>query len=131
MRSALWADAMLDEHRREIDMAIAGKAGRTATFVAFDRQEAIGFVEASLRHDYVNGCDTSPVAFLEGIYIRPDYRRLGIAGLLLGAVENWGRTIGCAELGSDTEWDNSVGQAFHSALGFEETERTVFFKKHL
>lgn len=93
--------------------------------------ETVGFAEASVRHEYVNGCETSPVAFLEGLFVRAEWRRRGIARALCAGVEGWGRDRGCAELGSDAEADNSDGVSFHAANGFEETERVVFFRKLL
>lgn len=91
--------------------------------------EVVGFAEASIRHDYVNGCDTSPVAFLEGIHVRPDHRHAGVARMLCRAVEEWSRSAGCTELASDADLQNEHGHAFHAAIGFEETERVVFFRK--
>lgn len=90
-----------------------------------------GFVEASLRTDYVNGTDSSPVAFLEGIYVAPQYRRQGVGRQLVAAVVSWARERGCSELASDAPLDNVVSHAMHAALGFEETERVVYFRKRL
>lgn len=91
--------------------------------------EALGFAEAAKRHDYVNGCDTSPVLFLEGIYVVPDMRRQGIARALCTSIEQWGTAHGCEEFASDAAIDNVDGQTLHRALGFDETERVVFFRK--
>lgn len=90
---------------------------------------AIGFVEASQRVDYVNGTSTSPVAFLEGLYVDPAYRRRGVARTLVDEVERWAATLGCVELASDSPLDNGVAHAAHRALGFEETERVVYFRR--
>ncbi len=130
MRADLWPETSPKAHRLELEETLAADDGSTTAFVAISSTGyVVGFAEASLRRDYVNGCDTSPVAFLEGIYVRPRFRRAGTAGLLLEAVEGWGRSAGCTELGSDTDWKSVEGVAFHSALGFEETERVIFFKK--
>lgn len=102
-----------------------------AYFAISDADEAVGFAEVSLRTDHVNGCDKSPVAFLEGFYVGPNFRRVGIAASLLGSVEDCARSVGCIELGSDADWENADGHAFHTALGFTETERIIFFKKSL
>lgn len=87
--------------------------------------------EAALRRDYVNGTDSSPVVFLEGRYVAPAYRRLGIAQRLIEQVATWGHQQGCVELASDTSLDNLPSQTLHNALGLEETERVVYFKKRL
>lgn len=100
-------------------------------YLAFDGQTVTGFAEASLRHDYVNGCETSPVAFLEGIYVAPEYRRRGIARALCDAVEEWALGHGCTEFASDAPIDNEESHQMHAALGFEEMERVVCFRKTL
>lgn len=87
--------------------------------------------EAALRHDYVNGTESSPVVFLEGIYVAPEHRRQGVAQQLIEQVSQWGRQAGCVEIASDTSLDNLASQTLHHALGFEETERVVYFKKRL
>lgn len=130
MRAALWPDASAEDH--EADAAASLGVATHAAFVAEGPSgEVVGFAEASLRRDYVNGCDTSPVAFLEGIYVVPAHQGSGVGRALLGAVETWGRTKGCSELASDASLDNHQSHAFHEALSFEETERVVYFRKVL
>lgn len=131
LREALWPEGSRDEHLADIVEFIAETMqGREQIgFLAMLGGEAVGFAEAAVRHDYVNGCETSPVAFLEGIYVEPSSRRAGIAGKLLAAVEAWGRGNGCSELGSDADLTNTRSHAFHLGLGFEETERVVYFRK--
>jgi aminoglycoside 6'-N-acetyltransferase I len=90
---------------------------------------AVGFVEASQRVDYVNGTSTSPVAFLEGLYVEPSARRKGVARAFVAEVERWAAAQGCSELGSDSPIDNVTAHAAHRALGFEETERVVYFRR--
>ncbi|OQS46557.1 aminoglycoside 6'-N-acetyltransferase [Chromobacterium violaceum] len=131
LRAALWPDCPSEEHRREIDAQTAEPA-RYAAFVATDAScGAIGLIEVALRHDYVNGTRHSPVGFIEGLYVAPAHRRSGVAGRLLGAAKDWSRDRGCAELASDTALDNLVSQQAHQALGFEETERVVFYRMAL
>ena len=74
---------------------------------------------------------TSPVVFLEGIYVLPADRRSGSARLLCGAIAAWGKSAGCSELASDAPLDNHVSHSFRAALGFEETQRVMFFCKDL
>jgi aminoglycoside 6'-N-acetyltransferase I len=79
----------------------------------------------------VNGCDTTPVAFLEGIYVAETHRKRGAARLLCAALERWARECGCSEFASDAyDWDTN-SHAFHRAVGFKEMERVVYFKKPL
>jgi aminoglycoside 6'-N-acetyltransferase I len=84
-----------------------------------------------LRYDFVNGCATSPVAFLEGIYVQPDWRRRGVARQLCLAIEEWAAAIGCSEFASDTDLMNGASQQWHLALGFQETERIVYYRRKI
>jgi aminoglycoside 6'-N-acetyltransferase I len=131
LRHALWPRMSAAEHERDISNAFFDPAKSTAAFVAIVDGEIIGFAEASVRHDYVNGCQTSPVAFLEGIYVTPANRRQGVAHALSACVEKWGTSQGCVEFASDTSLDNDASQRLHAALGFEETQRVVFFRKRI
>jgi len=131
MRFALWPDEPLEQRLAETRAHVAGAGGRIATFVAEAACGLAGFAEVSLRSDYVNGCDTSPVAFLEGIYVRPEHRRRGLGQALVAAAEQWGRARGCRELGSDALLDNDPSHRFHGGTGFQETERAVYFRKAL
>lgn len=89
------------------------------------------FAEAALRRDHVNGCETSPVAFLEGIFVRPVDQGSGIGRLLLRSVQSWALEQGVTELASDAHLENVASHAFHLALGFEESDRVVYFRKLL
>lgn len=131
LRIALWPWDTVADHRAEAeDMYLSPGARRTA-FVAVEGDDVLGFAEASLRHDYVEGCETSPVAYLEGIYVRPDARKRGVARALSAAVAEWGRAQGCTEYASDALLDNIDSHAFHAAIGFAETGRVVYFRKEL
>jgi aminoglycoside 6'-N-acetyltransferase I len=79
----------------------------------------------------VNGCETSPVAFLEEIYVEPWARRQGVARRLVGVVQQWARQMSCSEMASDALLENTDSHGMHLALGFEETERVVYFRKLL
>jgi aminoglycoside 6'-N-acetyltransferase I len=131
LRFALWPDEPPARRRAETEANLARTDGALATFVAIDGDETIGFAEVSLRRDYVNGCETSPVAFLEGIYVRPGHRRQGVARELVAAAEQWARERGCGEFASDALLDNDASHRFHAAAGFAETERVVYFRKPL
>lgn len=131
LRRALWDDGSDDEHRAEITEQCADPARYAAFLASADDSTALGLAEAALRRDYVNGTDSSPVLFLEGLYVAPQARRQGLARSLVAAVADWGRALGCTEMASDTPLDNTLSQAVHDRLGFAETERVVCFVKRL
>lgn len=131
LRQALWPDCPGAEHLAEM-RAFLREPDKYAQFVAYGEDgQAAGFAEAALRTDYVNGTETSPVAFLEAIYVTPQQRRKGWGRALVGAVTAWARDRGCRELASDALLENETSHLMHRALGFEETERVVFFRKAL
>jgi aminoglycoside 6'-N-acetyltransferase I len=127
LRHALWPHATVGElgEKLEREMA-AGFAG----FGAFDGAMLVGFAEVSER-PVGDGCDTAPVAWLEGIYVAPGQRRLGLGKRLLEAAIAWARGRGLGEMGSDAEIDNLVSRLSHARWGFEETERVVRFRRLL
>ncbi|WJM24696.1 GNAT family N-acetyltransferase [Novosphingobium resinovorum] len=131
LRTSLWPDGSEAEHQEDVVQLMA-EPQPFIGFLARDKHGAlVGFAEAAMRVDYVNGCETSPVAFLEGLYVVEECRRQGIGRGLVDAVEAWARSMGCAELASDAMLDNTVSHAMHAALKFEETERVVYFRKVL
>jgi GNAT superfamily N-acetyltransferase len=139
LRAALWPEAAA-ENALEADVArfFVEPAPKLpprveAVLVAVDPANTptiVGFVELT-RRAYSEGCDTSPVAFLEGWYVSPSYRRRGVGRLLIAAAEAWGRGQGCTEFASDALADNLDSAAAHLALGFEEVEVTRYFRKDL
>lgn len=131
LRQALWPRHGLAGHTTQIADALAAPGDRINLIARMPDGQAVGLAEASLRHDYVNGCNTSPVAFLEGIFVSPEHRRGGIAGQLVAAVEDWARAQGCTEFASDAPLDNVRSHQMHGALGFSETQRVVYFRKLL
>ncbi|MET9213530.1 MULTISPECIES: aminoglycoside 6'-N-acetyltransferase [unclassified Nocardia] len=131
LRADLWPDSSVDEHRADAGEHYDGSRAAAAFLARDEHGTAVGFGEVTLRHDYVNGCETSPVAFLEGLYVVPTHRRGGVARALCEALETWGRHQGCTEFGSDALLDNATGQRMHAALGFTERERVVYYRKML
>ena len=105
--------------------------GETQFFLKYDRDIPIGFAQCRLRYDYVEGTDTSPVGYLEGIFIKEEYRRRGYAKELLSECEKWAKGKGCKEFASDCEIDNDNSFNFHMALGFNEANRIICFTKKL
>lgn len=131
MRLALWPDATADEHRGYLAISLA-QPDRFLHLVMYDqRRQPVGFIDGSIRSDYVNGTESSPVGFVEGVYVVPAWRRRGIARQLFDAIADWSRARGCRELASDALIDNEVSLRAHAALGFRETDRVVYFTRKL
>ncbi|MBZ6074941.1 aminoglycoside 6'-N-acetyltransferase [Microvirga puerhi] len=132
LRAALWPESSREDHHREAEEFLLTPSSDAVVLLALaDGSRTAGFVEVALRRDYVNGCVSSPVAFLEGIYVDRNWRRGGIARLLVKAAEAWAMERGCSEFASDADLGNTVSHAMHERLGFEETERVVYFRKQL
>ena len=88
----------------------------------------IAFVQCQLRRDYVEGTESSPVGYLEGVFVSEGYRKKGYAAELLSECEKWAKERGCTEFASDCELDNIDSISFHMALGFEEANRIICFR---
>lgn len=100
-------------------------------FVAEDAGgRIVGMLEMSLRN-IVDGCLTTPVAYIEGIYLDPEVRGAGWGHLLVRFAEEWGRSKGCREIATDCELGNSSAESFHLRMGFEEVGRVIEFRKDL
>lgn len=125
----LWTDHSAEEMAAEYDFLLAREDA--AVFLYKEHEKAIGFAQCQLRRDYVEGTKTSPVGYLEGIYVREDARRQGIARKLLSACESWAKAQGCSEFASDCELGNKDSQRFHQAVGFAEANRIIAFVKKL
>lgn len=89
-----------------------------------------GFVSVALR-PWADGCEGSPVPFVEGWYVAEGLRGRGVGRALIAAAEAWAREGGFDELGSDAEVENLVSLEAHRRLGFEPTERLQYFRKAL
>ena len=126
---ALWPDHALEEMAEE--MAALLQNGEAACFLAFEEEMPVGFAQCQLRHDYVEGTEGSPVGYLEGVYIREEYRKKGYARALLSACENWAKEKGCTEFASDCELENGESLAFHLRAGFQEANRIICFTKKI
>lgn len=100
-------------------------------FIKYEEEIPVGFAQCGLRHDYVEGTDSSPVGYLEGIFVREEFRCRGYARELLRECEKWAREKGCREFASDCELVNEDSRRFHMAVGFCEANRIICFTKEL
>ncbi len=129
MRCALWPDLTEPDTNNDCEDILAHPE-RFAVFISEENGNATGFLEASLRL-YVDGCSTSPVGYIEGWYVDPQFRGAGVGRALVEAAEGWARSRGCTEMGSDAVLENVDSQQAHRRLGYTEVERIVIFRKSL
>jgi aminoglycoside 6'-N-acetyltransferase I len=129
MRKTLWDDCPDDEQGREID-EILGSDSDMVLLAERPDGGLCGFLEAALR-SRADGCDSSPVGYIEGWYVDEDVRRRGVGRTLVEAAEAWARSKSCRQMASDAELWNSVSHRAHGALGYQETGRLVLFTKDL
>ena len=130
MRLELFPSGSPAGHRAEMDAWVARADTAVLVAVRADTGGLAGFVELGAR-PYADGCDTSPVAFLEAWFVDADMRRKGVGRALVRAAESWARENGFREFASDALLDNTPSHLAHEALGFEEVERAVRYRKAL
>ena len=129
LRDALWPGSLWD-HDEETRKYFAHRSSTLIIFVAEASDRIVGFLEMDFR-PYAPACVSSPVPFIEGWYVEPESQRRGIGRALVDAAEARARAMGYTEIGSDVELDNADGIAAHRAVGYEEVERIVCFRRSL
>lgn len=125
----MWSDATLTELQEGFEELIC--SDKAMCFIKYVDGKAVGFAQCQLRTDYVEGTDSSPVGYLEGIFVEKGCRKLGYAKELLKECENWAKEKRCTEFASDCELVNEESLHFHMAMGFEEANRIICFKKDI
>lgn len=125
----LWPEHSAEEMEAEFGDLL--QEADCAVFLCEQAGKAVGFAQCQLRRDYVEGTETSPVGYLEGIYVSEPFRNKRIASALLSACEDWARGQGCTEFASDCELINADSLRFHLAAGFTEANRIICFVKKL
>ena len=125
----MWEDNTLAGLTAEFEEILASE--EAAVYLLYANEQPVAFAQCQLRHDYVEGTETSPVGYLEGIYVDDTCRGMGYAKMLLCACEDWAKSKGCTEFASDCELENTGSLAFHLRMGFEEANRVICFTKKL
>lgn len=125
----MWQSNTIEELTEEFCNYIEKES--CVVFVAILDGSAIGFAQCGLRHDYVEGTATSPVGYLEGIFVVEEHRNRGVAKDMLGACQEWVKVQGCTEFASDCELVNEDSLRFHLKMGFEEANRIICFTKRI
>jgi aminoglycoside 6'-N-acetyltransferase I len=130
MRLALWPHHNDKEMLAEMEVMLATPQ-ETPVLIAFSQDGSpCGFLEGGLRK-YADGCQSSPVGYIEGWYVDEAFREQGVGGAMVKTFEDWCWKMGLAEIGSDTWEDNLTSINAHKKLGYTEVERLVHFVKKL
>lgn len=129
MAAIMWDVHSVEELAREFETLIENE--ECEIYVCCVDNMPIGFAQCGLRHDYVEGTESSPVGYLEGIFVCEEYRKKGYAKELLDECEKWARQKGCSEFASDCELNNDVSLDFHMHAGFTEANRIICFIKQI
>lgn len=130
MTKKLWSYIDEEELREEVEIYLSSDKYISYMYKGED-DTYLGFIQLSIRNDYVEGSTSSPVAYIEGIYVDENSRGLGIAKKLVEAGADWGKSKNCKQLASDTEIENQLSIDFHTSIGFEEANRIVCFIKDI
>ncbi|MDE7415810.1 MAG: GNAT family N-acetyltransferase [Lachnospiraceae bacterium] len=125
----MWTEPSVDDLAAELSELLSREDAQI--FLKYEDEIPVGFAQCQLRHDYVEGTETTPVGYLEGIFVMEHCRNKGYAKELLNECEAWAREKGCKEFASDCEIDNDGSFQFHKAMNFREANRIICFTKKL
>lgn len=125
----MWNNAAVEDLAIEFSELLS--KDNAQIFLKYENDIPVGFAQCQLRTDYVEGTETTPVGYLEGIFILESYRNRGYAKELLNECEMWAKNKGCKEFASDCEIDNDNSFKFHMAMNFTEANRIICFTKKL
>ena len=129
MAIQMWTDHVLEDLTEEFRQLVLNDDA--VCFIKYVDDKPIAFAQCQLRYDYVEGTESSPVGYLEGIFVAEKNRKQGYAAELLSECEKWAREKGCTEFASDCELSNTDSVRFHMSLGFEEANRIICFRKNI
>lgn len=125
----LWPGEVKEEMKVEFNEVLS--EDDKEIYVSLDNDKYIGFINLSTRKDYVEGSESSPVGYVEGIYVEDEYRKNGVARKLIDKAIEFSKERGYKELGSDTELKNKLSQKFHESIGFDKAEVIVHYIKKI
>lgn len=106
-------------------------SGQEACYLVRQGEQYVAFIHVTIRNDYVEGANSWPIAYVEGVYVKPDFQKQGIASKLISVAEAWAREKGIKQLASDAELTNVQSINFHKQVGFTEAGKIVCFIKNL
>jgi aminoglycoside 6'-N-acetyltransferase I len=129
MAQKLWKD--IEDHEVTRLLEENSKAKQHILLAKTEGSHPVGFAVFSIRTDYVEGAAQSPTGYLEGIFVEKEFRHQDIARSFVQLGEEWCRSQGCTQMGSDTWVTDKRSRAFHEAIGFNEEDILVHFIKDI
>lgn len=125
----LWPNSSFDEELESCKIIL--NSDIDICYLIKDKETYIAFIHLTVRFDYVEGANSLPVAYIEGLYVKENWRHLGIGKKMIHLGIEWARQRGCKQLASDTELNNDTSIEFHKSMGFLEANRLVCFIRDL
>lgn len=118
LANKMWKESSVQDLENEFKNVLF--SDDNAVFIVEQNGRPIGFAHCSLRKEYVEGTESRPVGYLEGVFVDVEYRRKGFAKELVYACEEWASQKGCREFASDCELENKESICFTSMQGFQK-----------
>lgn len=91
-------------------------------FVAIEADQIAGFTQL---YPSFSSVSMRRIWILNDLFVQPNYRRQGVAKLLLTAAEHYARQTGAIRIALSTQISNTSAQALYESLGY--TKDTVFY----
>ncbi|MBW8684752.1 aminoglycoside 6'-N-acetyltransferase [Chitinophaga rhizophila] len=126
---ALWPECNIDEEYDECARIL--HSDDDTCFLVRASENDVAFIHVAIRRDYVEGALHSPTGYIEGLFVKEDFRNAGLSRLLLDLAEKWSKQKNCTQIASDTEVVNTDSINFHKKVGFEEVNRVMCFIKNI
>lgn len=131
LRKTLWPHVSDKDCREDFDQYLQDPQKTSILLAETQNKDLTGFLEASIRQDYVEGCKTTPVGYIEGWFVLEKYRRQNVGRKLVEAAENWALQQNCQEMASDCLLENETSLQAHERIGYKVISRSIHFKKWL
>jgi aminoglycoside 6'-N-acetyltransferase I len=118
LRFNLWSESSIEDHAAEIEQYFAGELDepQAVFFAETDDGNILGLVELSIRATVPGGV-SDRVGFIEGLFVVPAARHLGVARVLVRASREWARSLGCVEFASDRAERFIIDSRYSSSSG--------------
>ncbi len=122
---ALWPNNEYDSLQSDFEYIIGHLLNRV--YLAKSDEDYIGFIHLAIRKGFVEGANSSPVGYVEGIYVKPEFRKMGVAKALYNAGVQWVKSKKCYQVGADLGLNNETCPDFYVNMGFDEVNRIICY----